>query len=152
MYIDTIDKQDIFVVAAIGNESLPISYSAYHLLELYDNDEYIILKIVNNIDIIVGYLILKIYYDNIHIMSIAVLLKYRGKQYGTELLKYMKLHYPTNNYTLYVQTINKRAIMFYIKHGFTIKKYIPNYYTHLVNKDAYYCECINLNTMYMTNL
>ena len=145
MYITTIDKQDILDVAAIGNESLPISYSAYHLLELLDDDAYTILKIVNNVNKMVGYIILKDYDNNIHIMSVAVLLKYRGKQYGSELLKYMKLHHPKNNYTLYVQTTNKCAVSFYMKHGFKIKKYIQNYYTNLANKDAFYCECINLN-------
>jgi ribosomal protein S18 acetylase RimI-like enzyme len=160
MYVSQIDTKDILEVARIGKRSLPISYTSYHLLELLGDTSYIILKAVDNNLIknkIVGYVVLKecsqieettqhpeFNHNNthIHIMSIAIMSEYRGKKYGTSLIKYIKQHFPRPNYSLYVQTTNKNALNFYMKHGFKIRKYIKNYYTNLKDKDAYYCTTI----------
>jgi ribosomal protein S18 acetylase RimI-like enzyme len=164
MYVSQINTQDILEVARIGKSTLPISYSSYHLLELLGDTSYVILKLVdNNISAnkIVGFVVLKEYSKNeetiqnselefnysnthihIHIMSIAIVSEYQGKKYGTYLMKYIKHNFPRPNYSLYVQTTNKNALNFYIKHGFKIKKYVKNYYTNLKDKDAYYCATI----------
>lgn len=161
MYVSQIDTRDILDVARIGKSSLPISYSSYHLLELLSDTSYVILKAVDddlNENKIVGFVVLKEYNQHeetkqhpksksefncndthMHIMSIAITSEYRGKKYGTSLMKYIKHNFPRPNYSLYVQTTNKNALNFYMKHGFKINKYVKNYYTNLKDKDAYYC-------------
>jgi ribosomal protein S18 acetylase RimI-like enzyme len=137
--IVNINKKDILDIAYIGEQSLPIYYTAYHLLQILNNNLYIILKLTLEHDII-GFIILKQYTDNIHIMSIAILSSYRGNKYGSALLNYIKSAYPKYKFSLYVQTVNHNALRFYMNHGFKINKTITNYYDQLNDKDAHYCE------------
>ena len=141
MCVQLINKEDIFILSSIGKTSLPIYYSSYHLLELFENESCIILKKIQG-DNIVGFIVLKQYNDeHIHIMSIALLPTYRGKSFGSELLKYMKSNYPSKLYTLYVQSSNKKAVKFYMNNGFNIDKVLPDYYSELPEQEAYYCIC-----------
>ena len=67
----------------------------------------------------------------LRIYSIAVDPSYRRSNIGNELIKKAFLVAMKNNLrflSLEVNQQNKSAINFYIKHGFSIVKEIPNYY------------------------
>ena len=93
----------------------------------------------SNTNTIVGFIIAekkkKVVEEYLHIMSIAVLEKYRNYSIGTKLLHAIKQK--TNIITLYVQTCNYIASKFYEKNGFIQTKLISNYYETLDCKDAY---------------
>ena len=90
-------------------------------------------------------------YKSINIDLICVKIEYQGKGLGKSLLEFcinncMKRGF--YEFFLHVATTNQRAINLYKKLGFTIVKFIKNYY-HLDNppdKDAYMMRLVKKNT------
>ena len=133
-------NKDINDIYNIGNESLPIYYSIYQLLELHKNPIYNIYKCVLD-NLTIGFVIIELCSMNkIHIMSIAISKKYRGNGYGSQIMDFLKKKFEKQTISLYVQTQNKNAVQFYYKHKFESKKQLENYYYKLEYKSAYYCE------------
>tara|TARA_B100000963_G_C22374183_1_gene557243 strand:- start:70 stop:519 length:450 start_codon:yes stop_codon:yes gene_type:complete len=138
--VNKIDKEDIYDLSKIGEESLPIYYTMYHLLEILSDSSYVIFKCMLN-NTIIGFAIIKIYNSkHLHVMSIAISKKYRNTGCGSKLLNHLKIKFMNHKITLYVQIQNNPAVQFYLKNGFEIKNTIENYYDELEHKDAYYCE------------
>ena len=142
LIIEPIQYNDFITIENIGYQCLPIYYKLYDLLQLDKSSKYILLKAVinnSNTNTIVGFIIAekkkKVIEEYLHIMSIAVLEKYRTHSIGTKLLHAIKQK--TDIITLYVQTCNYIAIQFYEKNGFKKKKLISNYYETLDCKDAF---------------
>ena len=75
--------------------------------------------------------------NNLHIMSISILPKYRGNNLGSNMIHKLKEMFPYYTITLYVQTQNNRAIRFYKKNGFIILNELKNYYSNQENNNAY---------------
>ena len=68
---------------------------------------------------IIGRLRLEITESNIHIGGIQNLPKFQGRGVGSKIINSLKKH--NKNITLMVHKVNKKAISFYQKHGFTIE-------------------------------
>jgi len=77
----------------------------------------------------------------LYIMTLGVLAPYRDLGVGTYLLEHsLRVVSEDPNIEeayLHVQTNNEGAIRFYVKHGFTIKEMIPNYYKRIEPPDCY---------------
>jgi ribosomal protein S18 acetylase RimI-like enzyme len=145
IFIEPFQKKDIFELADIGKLCLPIYYSAFHLLEIINQKDYInrklVIKTPTKQKYTIGLIIVKkINEHHNHIMSIAILKLFRGKLFGSRLIKYIKALYPNSKITLYVQSVNMIANAFYKKHGFQVVKYYKDYYSTLDDKDANFCE------------
>ena len=136
--IEPIQYNDFCIIEDIGYQCLPIYYKLYDLLELSKTSKYIMLKATIN-NTIVGFIIAekknKVIKEYLHIMSIAVLEKYRKHYIGTKLLHAIQQQY--DKITLYVQTNNYVAIQFYQKNGFLRSYMLTRYYPTLDCKDAY---------------
>ena len=104
MYIfSKIERIDIYTIADIGEQSLPIYYTIFHLLEILRDPSYIVYKCTLD-NIIIGFVILKIYAEtHVHIMSIAISKRHRNKGCGTEFLNFLKDTFEHYQITLYVQ-------------------------------------------------
>ena len=104
-----INRKDIYRVAEIGEQSLPIYYEVYHLLEILHDKEYIVYKCeIDNI--VIGFIVLKLYEDkHVHIMSIAISKQYRNNGNGTKFLDFLKIKFEEYRITLYVQVKNEVA-------------------------------------------
>ena len=139
--ISPINQEDCQVCENIGRLSLPIYYKHENLLEILENSDYTLLKAETKDKNILGIIVYrKTIVDQTHnyinhIMSIAVHPDYRRKNIGSELMNAVKLK--NKPISLYVQTINKKAINFYKKHGFIILSEIDDYYESLKHKAAY---------------
>jgi ribosomal protein S18 acetylase RimI-like enzyme len=119
---------DISNIYKCSNDSLPISYNYFEILNFilhnkykvfvaYDNNDFLAYAICNNnID------------DNLHIMSIATYKQYRSKGIGSKLLN--EIYKQCKSITLYVHKDNEKGIDFYKKNNFIIEKEIDNYYNN----------------------
>ena len=98
-YINELTKnKDIHDIYNIGNESLPIYYNIYQLLELHKNPIYNIYKCVLD-NLTIGFVIIEICSINkIHIMSIAISKKYRGNGYGSQIIEFLKKNLKIKQY------------------------------------------------------
>ena len=119
----------------IGHICLPIYYDQHYIKQFIYYKNYLLLKATFN-NFIVGFVFCKIEENNIHILSIAVLEKYRRKEIGSELIKKIITLYDKFTISLNVIETNLAAINFYHKLGFIINNIIYNYYTTLNNKNA----------------
>ena len=97
LIIEPIQYNDFITIENIGSQCLPIYYKLYDLLQLDKSSKYILLKAVinnSNTNTIVGFIIAekkkKVIEEYLHIMSIAVLEKYRTHSIGTKLLHAIK--------------------------------------------------------------
>ena len=134
MNITNIEYNDFIEIENIGSKCLPIYYKIYDLLQLNKSSDYIMLKASIN-DKIVGFIITEKINDYLHIMSIAILKKYRNQNIGSKLINFIKNKY--NKITLFVQASNKIAINFYEKNLFTKTSLLENYYENLKCNDAF---------------
>ena len=143
MSVITLKKKeydDIFKVEVIGKKNLEIYYNAFDILNTLIKKDHIILKYVQNKEVI-GFVIVKIYENKrYHIMSIAVSDIYKKNNIGTKLIQYIKDTYDVAKISLYVQSCNTIAISFYKKNEFKIINTIEEYYKTLKCKSAYYYE------------
>lgn len=133
--INFVNINDITCLEHIGRNCLPIYYDQNYIRTFLNDKNYLLLKAIFN-NFIVGFVFCKIEENNIHILSIAVLEKYRRNNIGSELIKKIMSLY--NNFTISLNVLetNLSAIKFYHKLGFSINKIIYNYYTTLNNKNA----------------
>ena len=134
MNITNIKYNDFIEIENIGSNCLPIYYKIYDLLQLNNSSDYIMLK-ANINDKIVGFIITEKINDYLHIMSIAILKKYRNQNIGSKLINFIKNTY--DKITLFVQASNKIAINFYEKNLFTKTSLLENYYENLKCNDAF---------------
>lgn len=127
---------DYTKIEEIGKQSLPLYYSINNLRSL-NLTNHNIFKITNNNNIL-GFMVCKedLKKNNIHILSIAIIKKYRQNKLGTYLLDYLKKKNKT--ISLYVHTTNTIALNFYIKNNFKIFEIMFGYYTNFkTDNDAY---------------
>ena len=167
--ITTITSKDIHLIDNIGKVCLPIYYSASDLLFLLFDSNYIMFKITNSTNDIMGFIVAKKKYSEcqqyddddsndlnffgkniqpiirFHIMSIGVLPQYRKKGYASLLINHLK-NYITKKYkksiklSLFVLTNNEAAIKLYEKNKFRKIFCNEDYYDSLPVKSAYYYE------------
>ena len=138
MKVSNIIIDDLEEIENIGKVSLPIYYKQMELLFLLLDKSYTKYKLSKENNIL-GFVIIKYFPDENrhHIMSIAVLPKYRKNNVGTTLInKILKLN--SKKISLYVLTTNIAAINFYEKNKFIKKKTILDYYKTLETQSAYY--------------
>lgn len=137
MDILNINENDLDDIENCGHLSLPIYYKKNELNILINEKNYLLYKILKNKEI-AGFVICELYGSKrIHIMSIAILPKYRRLNLGTKLIEFLKNEYKGNIITLNVQQNNINAIHFYIKNNFSVISELKNYYNNLEFKDAY---------------
>ena len=138
MKVSNIIIDDLEEIENIGKVSLPIYYKQMELLFLLLDKSYNMYKLSKENNIL-GFVIIKYFPDENrhHIMSIAVLPKYRKNNVGTTLInKILTLN--SKKISLYVLTTNIAAINFYEKNKFIKKKTILDYYKTLETQSAYY--------------
>lgn len=167
--ISHITSKDIHKIEIIGKICLPIYYAASDLLFLLFDNNYVMFKISNSKDEIMGFIVAKKkfhecqqYEDDdsndlnffnkitqpiirFHIMSIGVLPQYRKKGYASLLIKQLKTHIQEKykysiKMSLFVLTNNEGAIKLYEKNKFRKIFCNDNYYDSLPVKSAYYYE------------
>lgn len=167
--ISHVSSKDIHKLEKIGKICLPIYYAASDLLFLLFDNNYVMFKITNSENKIMGFIVAKKkfhqcqpYEDDdsndmdffnkstqpiirYHIMSIGVLPRYRKKGYASLLIKQLKKHIQKkHNYSikmsLFVLTNNEAAIKLYEKNKFRKIFCNENYYDSLPVKSAYYYE------------
>ena len=167
--ISHITSKDIHKVEKIGKICLPIYYQASDLLFLLFDNNYIMFKITNSINKIMGFLVAKKkfhecqqYEDDdsndlnffgkntmpiirFHIMSIGILPKYRKQGLASLLIDELKNHIEKKykyfiKMSLFVLTNNEAAIKLYEKNKFRRIFCNDNYYESLPVKSAYYYE------------
>ena len=136
MYIQKANINDVVKIEKCGEKSLPIYYNRYHLIDMLQQKNYLILKSSNDINLL-GFIVVRLDGDNNHILSIGVDPIFRKQKVGTKLIQYIKDLYPEYSITLFVQQSNKIAINFYLKNKFAQIDEKLNYYPHLDCKDAY---------------
>ncbi|ARF09946.1 acetyltransferase GNAT family protein [Indivirus ILV1] len=129
---------DVYDLAKLNQECLPIYYSYIQHLSNILSFYYFVIVVEHN-NILIGYLIGEYDNNNFNILSIGVQEKYRSKGIGKKLIGYILEFVKTScNYiTLHVHDLNKNGINFYKKNGFTIKKYIKNYYEGSFESPSY---------------
>ena len=134
--INIIEKNDLQYIEHIGKKCLPIYYSSNDLSLLITNSNYILYKVSTN-DHIFGFIIAqkKDHNKRIHILSLAVLPKFRRLGFGKQLLNKIKnYNYPV--ISLFVLEQNLDAVTFYYKQQFVFVKTIYKYYKSLNNQNA----------------
>ena len=135
------ELSDIPTIFLIGQKSLPIHYNQINLYNFIHSTNHLVYLIEQSDQkIIVGMLIISTENNKIHILSIAVLPENRQSGIATQMIKYIKEHFPQKLISLYVQASNIIALNFYFKHQFKIKKYLETYYSHLICNSAFYME------------
>lgn len=150
--IQPILLDDLRTIEIIGRLSLPISYAVPHLLGMLDDPAYLMYKAVVNQSVLnappkpktVGFVIAGKMPDEhrVHIMSLAVLQKYRRQGAGMALVNKVKADPEARQITLYVQEKNFPAIKFYAKQGFKSIERLENYYQSL-NQSAYFLRYLS---------
>lgn len=136
MIITKVNKDDIKDLEKLASECLPIYYKYNDIIYLLNNIKYKLYKVVFN-DKIIGLCFLELFQDRIHIMSICINPKYQKHGVGSSIINFLKKKYKIS-ISLYVQSSNVSGVNFYAKNNFKIVKTIPNYYTILESKEAYY--------------
>lgn len=135
-------EDDLDQVIRINRRCLPENYSRLFFLELYKRSPslFLVAEVEGRI---VGYALCRIEFGfpemgkigfltkKGHLVSIAVVGRYRRRGIGTELMKdAMKamLEYDAKECYLEVRVSNKNAILMYEKLGFVARKRTPKYY------------------------
>lgn len=138
MILGIADPDDFSEIEYIGEQCLPIYYKEKDLIDIKNKENYYIFKVHDNTRIY-GFMVTKKQdqNNNLHIMSISILPKYRGNNLGSNMIHKLKEMFPYYTITLYVQTQNNRAIRFYKKNGFIILNELNNYYSNQENNNAY---------------
>jgi len=76
-----------------------------------------------------------------YIMTFGVLAPYRRLRIGSEMLRQILYHYgeraQVRRFSLHVHTINKVALEFYMRHGFSIQGTVNDYYRKLSPTTGY---------------
>lgn len=142
MIIELINKDDFDDIEHCGSVSLPIYYNKSELKNLLYNTNFIIYKAVID-NMFSGFIIGKISDNRLHIMSFAVYPHFRRLNIGTSLINKIKDIYKNYQITLNVQNTNINAINFYLNNYFINIRLVKNYYSDLVNKDAFLMLYIN---------
>ena len=128
---------DIPNLAELNKECLPIYYDYFqHLSFIMSSSNLVLVVEHKRKQQLIGYLIGEYNYNNtnnFHILSIGVLEKYRSKGIGKKLIDNINI----NNITLYVHDLNEKGINFYKKNGFTITKYMKDYYKGMFDSLSY---------------
>ena len=142
MIIELINKDDLNDIENCGSVSLPIYYNKSELkILLYDTNFIIYKAVIDNM--FCGFVIGKISDNRLHIMSFAVYPHFRRLKVGTNLIYKIKEIYKNYQITLNVQNTNIDAINFYLNNNFINIKLVKNYYSNLINKDAFLMLYIN---------
>jgi ribosomal protein S18 acetylase RimI-like enzyme len=130
--------KDVKMIEKIGKSVLPIYYNHEELKMMLLMENYLLLKMMDDNDIIAFMILEKNRKNNYHICSIGVKKKFQRKGIATKLIQYVKKNYKKNTISLNVHTGNKKALECYIKNGFCIQKKYCNYYNCFENNnDAY---------------
>ena len=136
MFIQKANINDVIKIEKCGEKCLPIYYDRYHLINMMHQNNYLIFKLSDDVNLL-GFIVVRLDASNNHILSIGVDPLYRKQKVGTKLIQYIKDLYPEYSITLYVQQSNKIAIEFYQKNRFIQIGEKINYYPHLDCTDAY---------------
>ena len=132
------EPKDIFAVIKLASDTLPEKYNPAIFNYFYETnpDLFIVAELGKKI---IGFIIgIKINKKISKILMLTVSGKYRKKNIASSLLNQFEntiLKENINEIELEVRTLNKNAIKFYQKRGYTIKEEISNYYQN--NEDAF---------------
>ena len=138
MILELANQNDFENLENCGKTCLPIYYKKKDLENLHLDEDFYIFKIHDQNNII-GFIILKKEKNenNIHINSIGVMPEFRSLNIGSHVIQKIKELFPFHLITLYVQTVNNKAIHFYKKNGFIVLSKKDNFYKNLKNNSAY---------------
>ena len=142
--IKLIEKSDIHNLENIGKQSLPIYYDSSNLYHLLYDSNYILLKAVDEINSVIGFVFSKIEDDNVHILSLAIIPNMRNKGIGTKLIDTLKNFKQFTSITLNVLETNTNAINFYYKQNFKKIQVLYKYYSTLNNTNALFLKYTKL--------
>jgi ribosomal protein S18 acetylase RimI-like enzyme len=131
--------KDVKMIEKIGKSVLPIYYNHEELKMMLSMENYLLLKMMDDDDIIAFMILEKTEKNNYHICSIGVKKKFQRKGIATKLIQYVKKNYKTCSITLNVHTGNNKAIECYKKNGFSIQKKYSNYYSCFPDNNDAYC-------------
>jgi ribosomal protein S18 acetylase RimI-like enzyme len=138
------NQEDLLTINILVENNIDhdLVYTLNYLKYLYNLENYLILKLEDNLKII-GVIILKLEDNLNHIAYFIIDKEYQRKGLGSFILKNIK-KYNSNKITLNVNTKNIKAINFYKKNGFNIKRINKQYYSN--KDDSYYMIFENNNT------
>ena len=140
---------DANIIYRLNKSSLPIYYAVDELKSFINSSKHIVViieerktpigYIIGNLEKYKSFTSRRIFLKG-HIMSFVVKKEYRGYGYGSLLLREIEglfiKRFNISAMSLYVQTINNKAICFYERLGYKKYKLLKNYYNSL-NEDAY---------------
>ena len=136
----TIDDLDILLEL---NNTLTIDTWAMEKFQQAFEYEIPILLIANSLNVTVGCIIYLFCLDEVRIIYCVVNQTFRNKGLGTKLVNEVLLEARKSNaryVLLETRTTNFPALSLYTKLGFRIIHIRQDYYTHLINEDAYLME------------
>jgi len=124
------NQEDLLTINIFAENNIDhdLVYTLNYLKYLYNLENYLILKLVDNLKIIGVIIFKKEAYLN-HIAYFIIDKEYQRKGLGSFILKNIK-KYNSNKITLNVNTKNIKAINFYKKNGFYIKRKNKLYYSN----------------------
>lgn len=138
---DIHDQNEIAnVLTIIHNENFNKKVEKKYFLEIFDCENYkcfLLKKIIENSEVIIGYIVYYYNFDNVDLFEIAIDKKYHGKGNGQNLFEksVCKLfqsepfkNLEEKNILLEVNEKNEKAIKFYEKNGFQKISVRKNYY------------------------
>ena len=135
--------KDVYSLRKCNKDCLPVYYPYGYYNNLIDSNKHIII-VAKHEEEVIGYIIGEASYeiaDRFHIISFAILEKYRKNKVGTVLMNKIvylaqKRYFNIKKISLYVMSSNEIAIKFYEKHGFVKYKILKNYYESF-NQDGF---------------
>jgi len=130
--VEEASYEDLLDVYEINKISFPNPYpiSLLFYFKTYYPKTFLVARVLNKV---VGYVIATTRAREGEIISIAVLPSWRRRGIGSKLLKSLfrvLINYDINKVYLHVRVSNKDAVKFYVKNGFKIISYVPNYYSN----------------------
>lgn len=107
-----------------------------HFFSGYTHSDELDCYVLEKDDEVFGYACIAFYDNSFNLDDIIIDANYRSKGYGKTLIDYIVNKYMLDadnddcydSFTLECNTLNKDAIVFYTKYGFTINGFIYNYY------------------------
>ena len=135
LIIDKMSKKDIDPILKIEQASFLHPWSKLSFLNELSNkySDNTVLKLENSLETyqIIAYLCLRLIFDEIHVLKIAVHRDLRCKGFAGKLLNHCLFNFhdqPVRSATLEVRESNAAGRGLYKKIGFVIEAQIPNYY------------------------
>lgn len=121
---------DIEIIAEIEEATFPNPWSKNALYYQIVEDELSKVFVIEEDDVLAGYVGFMEIFDEIHIANVAVDKKFRGRGCGDMLMKEVTNYADKNNFkvTLEVNVTNEVALSLYKKYGFQTEGRRKDYY------------------------